>query len=145
MNKLTIFSDGGSRGNPGPAAIGYVIFNQNNLIHKEGKRIGEATNNVAEYMGVVEALRWIKNNREELPENYKNKEHPLYIDFYLDSNLVVNQLSGKFKIKKQHLFELVKEVDGITKELNATIMYSHIPREKNAEADQLLNDALDSR
>ena len=91
---LLIFTDGGARGNPGPAAIGFIIKdNYGEVLVELGKFIGRATNNVAEYQAVIEALTWLKNNyqRKELSNDQ--------IDFFLDSNLVVNQLNGFYKIK----------------------------------------------
>ena len=92
MEGIIVYTDGGARGNPGPAAIGvYIIDQDGNRVVKFGKKIGETTNNVAEYKAVYNALDWIKNN---LKNNIRN------INFLLDSKLVVNQLNGIFKIKK---------------------------------------------
>ncbi|MBU0618788.1 ribonuclease HI family protein [Patescibacteria group bacterium] len=134
---LKIFCDGGARGNPGPAAIGFVIYNQQGeLIHRQGIAIGKATNNVAEYQGVIHSLKWLK-------QNYLNKYKPTMINFNLDSKLVVNQLSGLFKIKKPHLQKLVLLIKQLERELVVPVTYCYIPREKNYLADQLLNQALD--
>ena len=109
--KLIIHTDGGARGNPGPAAIGVVIekvigriktSKESKVIAEFGKRIGETTNNVAEYTAVIEALRWLKNNQIN-----KSRIRTLVIQFYLDSILVVNQLNGMFKVKDAHLRELL--------------------------------------
>ncbi len=136
MNQtLNIYTDGGARGNPGPAGIGVVIKDQNNnLLHQFGHTIGKATNNVAEYQGVIFALEHLITN------NFK----PTIINFYLDSTLVVNQLNGLWKVKDSNLRKLVIKVRQLEADLKAQISYTSIPREKNSQADSLLNQALDS-
>ena len=102
--QLIIHTDGGARGNPGPAAVGVVIETADGKTLAEfGKKIGETTNNVAEYTAVIEALKKIKN----LGLKMNNEE--LVINFFLDSTLVVNQLMGLFKVKDSHLRELLSE------------------------------------
>ena len=73
-HNLIIFGDGGSRNNPGEAACGFVVYENEKEIYKQGKRIGIASNNVAEYTAVIEALRWVKDNRENIAR----------VDFFLD-------------------------------------------------------------
>lgn len=138
MNKaLKIFSDGGARGNPGPAAIGFVVKDENNkVLYQHGECIGKATNNVAEYQGVVKALDY-------LLKKYPQGKGILKIDFYLDSKLVVNQLNGSFKVKQPHLQRLVQLIKVKETHLSRPVFYHHIPREQNTEADSLLNQALD--
>ncbi|MEA3354967.1 MAG: ribonuclease HI family protein [Patescibacteria group bacterium] len=132
---LIINTDGGSRGNPGPAAIGVVIKNNSNkIIHQFGQTIGIATNNVAEYQGVIFALKYL----------IKNKLTPTSIKFYLDSTLVVNQLGGLWKVKNPNLRNLVIKIRELEATLNTSITYAAIPREKNYQPDALLNQALDS-
>lgn len=137
MNQtLNIFTDGGSRGNPGPSAIGVVIKDtQDKIIHQFGKTIGNGTNNVAEYQGVIFALGYL----------ILNQFSPSIINFFLDSTLVVNQLNGLWKIKDSNLRTLVIKVRELESQLKTKIKYHAIPREKNAEADALLNLALDSK
>ncbi|MEK7065576.1 MAG: ribonuclease HI family protein [Patescibacteria group bacterium] len=132
--KLIIHTDGGARGNPGPAAIGVVIEEEKERkkIAEFGKKIGETTNNVAEYTAVIEALRRIKSM--EVSE----------IDFFLDSVLVVNQLNGTFKVKNMKLRELLMQVRTLEEENGGVIRYRAIPREKNRRADFLVNRALDT-
>lgn len=130
--KYVIHTDGGARGNPGPAAVGVVVEKDGKKIEEFGKRIGEATNNVAEYMGVLEALRSLKG--KEATE----------IDFFLDSVLVVNQLNGKFKVKDIKLRELLTNVRMLEGEVGGEVRYHAIPREKNRRADFLVNGALDN-
>jgi ribonuclease HI len=136
--KLIIHTDGGARGNPGPAAIGVVIEEETGDKRHEvaafGKRIGETTNNVAEYAAVIEALLWMKNNKEHTAGD---------IRFYLDSTLVVNQLNGLFKVKEARLRELLTRVRVLEQEAGGAITYSVIPREQNRRADFFVNKALD--
>lgn len=148
---LNIFCDGGARGNPGPAAVGFVVYDdQKNILNKHSKFIGNATNNVAEYQAVISALNWLK-------ENYSNLSD-IKVNFFVDSKLVASQLSGSFKIKNQNLKALVKKVrslenaiglvlkSGIQDNLSIfqkSVDYLYIPREKNKVADSLLNKELE--
>ncbi|MBI3380236.1 ribonuclease HI family protein [Candidatus Gottesmanbacteria bacterium] len=135
--KLIIFTDGGARGNPGPSGIGVVIKSETGQILNEiSQIIGQTTNNVAEYQAVVAALEYLKNNYQSTISNYQ-------FNFFLDSKLVVNQLNGLFKIKENHLRELMLKVRNLEQEVGGNISYSYIPREKNWEADALVNKALD--
>lgn len=140
MKKLFIFCDGGARGNPGPAAIGFLIKNEKGkILHQEGKFIGRATNNVAEYRAVLAALIWLIRNKNRLVSQYPS----ISVSFYLDSKLVVSQLNGLYKIKNANLRNLIIEVRVKEGELGAKIDYSYLSREKNKEADALVNEALD--
>ncbi len=128
---LKIFCDGGSRGNPGPAACAYIIYDDaGNIRQKCGKYLGTATNNEAEYWAVLEALR-----HPELAEGS-------HLNFYLDSLLVVNQLNGLWKIKEPRLKELFLKVKELSSSLK--VFYSYIPREQNRPADALVNETLDA-
>lgn len=138
IESINVYTDGGSRGNPGQAAFGVYITNQDgNKIIGFGKRIGIATNNVAEYQAVLEALIWIKNNLE----NFKKISS---VNFFMDSNLVCSQLKGLFKIKNENLRSLFFSIKEKEKELKTPVSYSHIPREKNKDADKFVNLALDN-
>ena len=135
---IKVFTDGGARGNPGPAAIGVFIVGENNkVIVGFGEPIGFATNNVAEYKAVVRALSWLFEKKELL----KNE---MEISFYLDSELVCNQLNGLYKIKNSNLRSLLFEIREKEASFSFNIKYFHIPREKNKEADKLVNQALNS-
>ena len=139
-NNLVVFTDGGARGNPGPAAIGFIIKDTyGQILVEQGKCIGQTTNNVAEYQAVIEALTWLKNNFK-MKETLNNQ-----IDFFLDSNLVVNQLNGFFKIKDAKLKNLIIKVRSLEKEINEKIFYHFIPRQKNYHADFLVNQTLDKK
>lgn len=141
MKSLFIFTDGGASGNPGPAAIGFVIKDEiGKTIFETGKPIGRATNNVAEYSAVIEALKWIKNN---LQFTCPAGRRAIYnLQFFLDSKLVVSQLNGLFKIKNSNLRNLIIEVRTLEKEIGANIFYHFIPREKNRRADFLVHQNL---
>ncbi len=131
---LNIYTDGGARGNPGPAAIGVVIKDTNNkILHQFGHTIGPATNNLAEYQAVVAALEYL----------ITNKHKPGSINFFLDSRLVVNQLNGLWKVKDSNLRQKVIIIRQLEGTLNTSIKYTAIPREQNFEPDALLNQALD--
>lgn len=136
MNKvLLIFTDGGARGNPGPAAIGFVIKDSlGNTLTQQGLRIGTATNNEAEYHAVIAGLQ--KAASLSSPKQTA-------LRFFLDSKLVVEQLSGKWKIKEPRLARLAINAKNLEKNF-VLVAYKHITRDKNSEADLLLNQALDS-
>ncbi len=134
---LTIFTDGGSRGNPGPAASGVVIYEVNKRIAEIGLVLGITTNNVAEYTAILEGMRWVKANRESVGEIAG-------INFFMDSLLARQQLTGNFKITKPHLRELSRQIQELVEELGIPVSYTHVPREKNKEADAMVNRALDN-
>ena len=138
-NYLTIFTDGGARGNPGPAALGVVVKNsQGEKITEFGQLIGRATNNVAEYQAVVAALLWLKENQQILTD-------VTGIEFFLDSTLVVNQLNGKYKIKDLKLKNLIIKIKELEKNFSQKFFYHFIPRSKNHQADFLVNQTLDKQ
>ena len=130
-----IHTDGGARGNPGPAAVGVVIQKNGKLLHRFGRTIGETTNNVAEYRGVIEALVYMRSIL---------KKNDFELIFILDSMLIVNQLNGIFKIKEPRLRELSFEVKLLEQEVGGVIRYTTVPREQNRDADFLVNQALDA-
>lgn len=128
---ISVFCDGGARGNPGPAAWGFVVKKDGKVIHEAGGYIGIATNNIAEYTAVVVALTYLKEGLEGSD-----------LSFYLDSQLVASQLSGIYKVKNSSLRELIFEIK-ILENSFGKITYTHIPREQNKEADRQVNLALD--
>lgn len=133
---INIYTDGGARGNPGPAAIGVYITDPNDKeIVGFGKKIGVATNNVAEYKAVLEALDWIIKNKKNL------KATKIY--FFLDSLLVYSQITGLYKLKDAKLRDLVFSVREKEAEVNMPTFYKYIPREQNKRADTYVNKALD--
>jgi len=136
---LNIFCDGGARGNPGPAAIGFVIKDPaGTVIHQHGASIGIATNNVAEYRAVIAAFEWIIQKLDA--RRYQLDA----VNFYLDSALVVNQLNGFFKVKNAHLRQLIVQIKILESQFSVPITYTSVPRTQNFQADALVNQALDS-
>ncbi|MCL4397937.1 ribonuclease HI family protein [Patescibacteria group bacterium] len=132
---LKVFTDGGARGNPGPAACAFVVWEAaGNLREKRGKFLGNKTNNEAEYAGVIEALSFLRNLSDL---------RDLKIDLFLDSLLVVNQLNGLWKVKEARLRELMLQVRSL--ENGLTVTYSHVSRSQNKEADLLVNETLDGQ
>ncbi len=132
---IDVYCDGGARGNPGEAAYGFVVFKKGKKTYSEGKKIGIATNNVAEYAAVIGALKHL------LSMNYNLSS----IKFFLDSKLVVEQLSGRWKIKNENLRSLYYSIKTLELSLGKKTTYTHIPREKNTEADRMVNLALDGK
>ena len=134
--KIIIYSDGGSRGNPGPAGIGILIKYKSTKYEEEkiSKYIGETTNNQAEYRAVIDGLQWVKENIKE-PE--------IEIAFYLDSELVVEQLNQRYKLKNEGLKPLFWQVRDLIMQLGGRVTFSYIPREQNKIADKLVNAAID--
>ncbi|MCL5410338.1 MAG: ribonuclease HI family protein [Patescibacteria group bacterium] len=140
MNKIYINTDGGSRGNPGPAAIGVVFSDEKGQVfHNYKECIGITTNNEAEYRAIIKALE-ILSKSSWLKEN-NSKEHKVVCR--LDSQLVVEQLNGNYKIKQEHIRRFVDQIFQITKEFKIDLSFVHVPREENKLADKLVNEALD--
>ena len=131
--KLIIEADGGSRGNPGPAAYGCLVKDAltNEVLFKEGKTIGITTNNVAEYSGLLAALV----AAHEIDPNAQ-------IEVRMDSKLVVEQMSGNWKIKHENMKGLVEKARNAFAQ--SQVKYVWVPREDNLAADTLLNIALDA-
>lgn len=129
-NRFLIYVDGGSRGNPGPAGIGVVILDANKKKIKEiWKYIGEATNNIAEYTALIHGLEEAANMRAD------------EITVHMDSELVARQLSGEYKVKNADIKPLFEKALGILKNFRS-FEIKRIDREKNKEADKLVNKAL---
>ena len=145
-NEISVYCDGGARGNPGPAAIGFVVWQKGKIVHKFSKRIGVATNNVAEYRAVVAALEWLINqstiNYRSVAKAMERRRQPSTINFFLDSQLIVNQLRGRFKIKNSNLQKLIIKVKNLDNELGVKIDYHYVSRRQNRIADALVNQAL---
>jgi len=138
MTSLIINTDGGSRGNPGPAAVGIVIKDETGkLVHQIGEYLGSTTNNVAEYTAVLLALKWLLSYKSTLNSS------PIAVNFFLDSLLVVSQLNGRYKIKNVPLQNLHSQIKALEKALNLPVKYHHIPREQNSQADEIVNNTLD--
>ncbi|MEK7091111.1 MAG: ribonuclease HI family protein [Patescibacteria group bacterium] len=133
---MRIHTDGGARGNPGPAACAFVATDDHRqLIHQQGFFLGVATNNQAEYQAVIEALKWVSTLNSPLST----------LNFFLDSQLVVNQLKGIFKIKDPVLTTKKKEAEKLLDQLEQLEIrnFTYVPREQNTAADLLVNQTLD--
>jgi ribonuclease HI len=133
--RLQVFTDGGARGNPGPAASAFIVLGPDNkLLFQAGRSLGIATNNQAEYSGVLQAVEW-------LTQNSPSSE----VTFFLDSLLVVNQLKGLYKIKDPNLKKIYSEIQTLIVNCNLLIVnYCHVPRSQNSAADLLVNQTLDN-
>jgi len=132
-NKFVIYTDGGARGNPGPAALGVVVEDK-----EYSEYLGEMTNNKAEYLALVFALKKAK----ALLGSKKAEEAE--IEVRMDSELIVRQLNGIYKIKEPDLQPLFIEVWNLRLDFKKATFH-HIPREQNKRADRLVNKALDER
>lgn len=129
---LKIYCDGGARGNPGPAASAFVVFGTSGKVLTKGSRfIGRTTNNVAEYKAVVFALEWLSQNTKDQG-----------VVFFLDSQLVVNQLTGRFRVKDKKLIKLAKMIKNLEKNFLGKIIYKNISRKQNKITDFLVNQTL---
>ena len=131
--KIKIFSDGGARGNPGPAGIGVAIFNSaDELIGAHKKYIGEATNNQAEYRALIAALEKASEIGAET------------IEVMMDSELIVKQIKREYKVKNAGLAPLFLKVHNLTQRFKSA-KFRHIRREQNTAADKLANEAMDRK
>jgi len=135
MDKIVIYTDGGSRGNPGPAAIGVWIETLNK---KYGETIGEATNNDAEYQALIFALKKCKS----LVGKKQSKQ--IELDCKLDSELIVKQLKHEYKISQENMQGYFIEVWNLMLDFG-DITFTHVPREQNKIADEMVNQALDGK
>jgi broad specificity phosphatase PhoE/ribonuclease HI len=130
--RVAIEADGGSRGNPGPAAYGAVVLDGERVLAQRAERIGHATNNVAEYRGLIAGLEAAK----ELGASD--------VLVRMDSKLVVEQMSGRWKVKHEGMRELASRAAAVAREFDA-VRYTWVPREQNKRADALLNAVLDGK
>ena len=125
-----VYSDGAARGNPGPAGAGFAVYDTNGtLVYSKAIPLGHTTNNVAEYTALLEAAKYVKTL------------NPGKVDFLLDSELVVKQVAGLYKVKAPHLLPLYQELITTLASMDATC--SHVRRELNKVADKLANDGAD--
>jgi len=126
-----IFSDGACRGNPGPSGAGAVILDpQGEIAHELAVPLGITTNNVAEYRGLIEALKYCRD-KSFAP-----------VEVFADSQLMIRQLQGIYKVKQPHLQVLHREAQALLRGLGCSGLH-HVPREENSEADRLANLAVD--
>lgn len=139
METIIAYTDGGSRGNPGPAAVGvYITTSTGEVLSEVKKAIGNSTNNFAEYYGVMLALQTLK-------QIYSNKTKVMQFEIRLDSELVKKQLSAEYQIKEPGLVPMFIEIHNMRVSTFPNIFFTHVPREKNKEADRLVNEALDGK
>ena len=134
-NGLIIHTDGGARGNPGPAACAFIAEKNGNVVHKESKFLGPMTNNQAEYQGLILALRWLSK--------FIIANHAPVVTVHMDSELIVKQLSGAYRVKDEELRGLFFEVGSSIKKIQPKIIFKNVPRSKNKLADFLVNQELD--
>lgn len=135
---IHVYTDGGSRGNPGPAASGvYITDDQGKVLYQMGYVLGVTTNNVAEYTAVIEAYQWLISRREKIGDSSE-------IHFFMDSKLVCSQMKGLFQVKHPNMIPLFQKTKLLERQLGLPVAYTHIPREKNKEADAMVNKALDN-
>lgn len=128
----TLHTDGGSRGNPGPAAIGGVAASDGTELFRFAQAIGSTTNNQAEYKALQEGLRRLR------------EQGVSEVDCFLDSELVVQQLKGTYRVKNLELKPVYEEVKRLAGEFDR-VTFTHVPRAGNALADGLVNQALDAQ
>ena len=129
---VRLFTDGGARGNPGPAAYGFVLEAEDGtVLAAEGEAIGVATNNVAEYSGLIAGLR--RAIELQVPE----------VEVVSDSELMVKQMRGEYRVKNDALRALFVEASGLARQLQS-VEYRHVKRAHNELADRLVNEALDA-
>lgn len=136
--RIIVYTDGGARGNPGPAGSGAVVADESGTILKRAhKALGVATNNVAEYHGVILAF-------DTLEKMFGEKElSSMDIEVRMDSELVVRQMNGVYKVKNPDLKLLFADISSARLSTFPNVRFVHIPREKNKEADRESNLAMD--
>ena len=138
MIKVFMQTDGGSRGNPGPAGAGAFIYNdKNEIVRKAHLFLGTMTNNEAEYQAVILGLETLKKIFG------KEKRKELSVEVRLDSELVCKQLRGEYQVKDEKLIPLFMKIWNAQVSDFPRVSFEHIPREKNTEADKLANQAMD--
>lgn len=134
--KLTIHTDGGSLNNPGEAGIGFLIHDEKKLIYKHAEAIGIASNNVAEYTALIRALSYV---RDQISLDVLDPEE---IEVIADSELMIKQITGIYKVKNKDLKTLHSKIKMLEMEISIPILFKHVLRKYNAEADFLVKQAL---
>jgi ribonuclease HI len=137
MEKIIAYTDGGARGNPGPAAVGVYITDEAGKMLTEAKEcIGNSTNNFAEYYGVMLALQTLK-------QKFGKRTKVMQFELRLDSELVKKQLNAEYQIKEPGLVPMFIEIHNLRVANFPHLNLTHVPRAQNKEADRLVNEALD--
>ena len=131
---LKIYTDGAVRGNPGPAAYAFIFIQNDEIIHKESRFIGNATNNTAEYQAIIHALK------------AADKFHRGHLQVFSDSNLAIQQINKKWKINASHLKKLCREVYSLTEKYKK-VEFFHVSRDNRyiQKCDKLCNSRLDEK
>lgn len=136
--KISVYTDGGSRGNPGPSGFGVVIYDdKKNILDQISKFIGIKTNNEAEYLALIESLYWLDSHQDSLDISH--------VDFYSDSQLLVRQLQGVYKVKAVNIRPLHQTATKLLSQLKLTYTFHDILRDSNELADSLANKAMDQK
>ena len=135
--RLITYTDGGSRGNPGPSAIGAVIVDEHgNTVKEYAEKIEKGTNNEAEYKAIIFALKKIKALYG------KEKTKQIELEMRMDSELAFKQLSGEYKIESENIKPLFIDIWNLKMDFKK-VFFKHIPREQNKRADFILNEVMD--
>ncbi len=139
MEKIIAYTDGGARGNPGPAGVGvYIVTPSGEVVREVKKAIGDNTNNFAEYHGVLLALQTLK-------QIYSTKTKAMQFEIRLDSELVKKQLNAEYQIKEVTLVPIFIEIHNLRVSAFPNLTLTHVRRELNKEADRLVNEAIDGK
>jgi len=147
ISKLILYIDGAARGNPGPAGIGGIVYDEErNELAKISQYLGETTNNVAEYTALIHTLEVIspKSKVQSPIPDLRLRTSDISLEIYSDSELLVKQLNGSYKVKNPHLQELFRQAKTLLDKYNKVAIF-HISREDNATADKLANEAIKKR
>jgi probable phosphoglycerate mutase len=138
MEHFTVYADGGARGNPGPAGSGSVVErvtpSGRELVAEISEFVGTTTNNVAEYRALIFGLEAVRRTAEE-PR--------VHVAVFLDSQLIVEQMNGNYRVKHPGLLPLYARARSLVEQLGSAVTFTHVPRAKNAHADRLVNQAID--
>lgn len=139
MEKVIVYTDGGARGNPGPAGAGAVILDENDKVLGEVKQsLGNGTNNFAEYQAVILGLTALK-------EMFGKKTKEMEFEMRMDSELVQKQLSHEYQVKEPTLVPQFLEIHNMRVSHFPHISFAHVRREDNKRADELANEAMDGK
>ncbi len=134
--RLILFTDGGARGNPGPAAAGGIVADEEgNVLDSFSRYLGTCTNNVAEYRALIEGLARTQRICAAAPCRE--------VAVRMDSELIVKQMRGEYRVRHPQLKPLYEEARALVRTFPCPVFFTHVPREENAAADRLVNEALD--
>lgn len=134
--QISVYTDGGSRGNPGISGFGVAVYNQaGQVIDQMSKFVGVKTNNEAEYLGLIEALTWARDHLTQFDS----------INFFSDSQLMVRQINGRYKVKAANIIPLYQTALSLISEIGKPCFFHEVLREKNQLADSLANQAMDRK